>query len=140
MTPRRLLRRLLALFDARRLDDELDAEIAAHLELAERDARAAGLSPVEARREARRRFGGVEAMKDEHRDTRGVRWLDTVARDARYGAGALRREPTFAAIVIGVLALGIGANAATFTLFSACLLYTSPSPRDGLLSRMPSSA
>ena len=126
MTPRRLLRRLLALFDARRLDDELDAEIAAHLELAERDARAAGLSPVEARREARRRFGGVEAMKDEHRDTRGVRWLDTVARDARYGAGALRREPTFAAIVIGVLALGIGANAATFTLFSAVLLKPMP--------------
>ena len=62
VTPRRLASRIAALFTARRLDDELDGEIQAHLELAERDARAAGLSPEEARAAARRAFGGVEQV------------------------------------------------------------------------------
>ena len=126
MTPRRLLRRLLALFEARRLDKELDGEIAAHLELAERDARAAGLSPEEARAAARRAFGGVEGMKEAHRDARSVRWMDTLARDVRYGMTGLRRDPLFALVVIGVLALGIGGNAAMFSLLDAVLLKPLP--------------
>ena len=70
------MRRLLALFRTRRLDRELDDEVRAHLELAERDAMAAGLSPEEARRDARRRFGSVERMTEEHRDRRSVRWME----------------------------------------------------------------
>ena len=67
MSARRLVRRLQALFERRRLDTELDDEIQAHLELAERDARAAGLSPAEARAVARRRFGRIEQMKEPNR-------------------------------------------------------------------------
>jgi len=126
VTPRRLFRRLIALLAARRMDDELDAEIRAHLELAERDARAAGLTSDEAHAAARRRFGSIERIKEEHRDTRSARWLDTLARDARYGVAGLRREPLFAAVVVGVLALGIGANAAMFSLLDAVLLKPLP--------------
>ena len=78
-------------FRKRRLDGELEGEILAHLELAERDARAAGLSPEEARREARRGFGGIEQMKEEHRDQRSLRWVENLWRDVRYGLGVAER-------------------------------------------------
>ena len=73
MSPRRLMHRLAALMTARRLDAQLDDEIRAHLELAERDAMAEGLSPEEARRAARVRFGSVARLREEHRDDRSVR-------------------------------------------------------------------
>jgi putative ABC transport system permease protein len=69
---RRAWQRLLALVHRDRIDRELDEDVRAHLELAERDARSAGLSPEDARRDARRRFGAVEPMKEAHRDARGV--------------------------------------------------------------------
>ena len=81
--------RLLALARKRRLDDELESEILAHLEMAELDAASAGLSPEAARREAHRSFGGIEQMKEDHRDQRSVRWLENVWRDVRYGMAAL---------------------------------------------------
>jgi hypothetical protein len=104
--------RLLALFRKRRLDGELEGEILAHLEMAELHAIAAGLSPEEARREARRGFGGIEQMKEDHRDQRSVRWVENLLRDVRYGTASLARDPGFAAVTIGLLALGIGANTA----------------------------
>ena len=110
MKPRLALLRLLALIRKRRLERELDNEVLAHLELAERDALAAGMSPAEARQAARRTFGGIEQMKENHRDRRGVRWIETVLKDFRYGLAALARDPGFAVVAIGVLALGIGAN------------------------------
>ena len=80
--------RLLALFRKRRLDGELEGEILAHLEMAELDAIAAGKSSEEARREARRGFGGIEQMKEDHRDQRSVRWAENLLRDP--GTGWLR--------------------------------------------------
>jgi len=85
MTPRRTVHRLLALGRARKMDAELDAEIAAHLELAERDLVAAGHSPEDARRTARQRFGGVEPIKEAHRDSRSARWLEAWWHDLRAG-------------------------------------------------------
>ena len=96
MSRRLLVRRLLALVRTRRLDAELDDEVRAHLELAERDALAAGLSPEEARRAARRDFGSIERIKEEHRDRRSVRWIETLVKDVRYGLLLLRRDPGFA--------------------------------------------
>jgi predicted permease len=125
---RQLLHRLLALGRRRQLERELDDEILAHLELAERDASAAGLSPAEARRAARLAFGGVDQMKEDHRDSRGVRWLETLTRDVRYGLASLTRDPGFTVVVVGVLALGIGANAAMFSLVDAVLLKPIPFP------------
>ena len=97
--------RLLALFRKRNLDRELEDEVLAHLELAEHDAIAAGLTPEEARYTARRSFGGIDQMKEAHRDRRGVRWLENLARDFRYGLASLKRDPGFAAVAIGLLAL-----------------------------------
>jgi predicted permease len=136
MMGRGVWRRLLALVQARRLDRELDAEILAHLELAERDGLAAGLSPEEARAAARRQFGAVSPMREVHRDRRSVRWIETLMRDVRYGMGSLVRDPGFAIVAIGVLALGIGANAAMFSLVDAVLFKPLPFPRPDRLVRV----
>jgi predicted permease len=130
------LSRLLALVRKRRLDGELEGEILAHLEMAELDAIAAGLSPEEARREARRGFGGIEQMKEEHRDQRSVRWIENLWRDARYGMASLARDPGFAAVTIGLLALGIGANTAMFSIVDAVLLKPLPFPEPERMVRL----
>ena len=122
MTPRRFVHRLLALGRAGRLDAELDAEIAAHLELAERDLLAAGLSPEEARRTARQRFGGVEPIKEAHRDSRSARWIEAWWHDLRAGVRGLRRAPGFCAAAVLILGLSIGANTTMFSAVRAILL------------------
>ena len=122
MSPRRSFYRLLALGRARELDDELDGEIAAHLELAERDLVASGLSPAEARRVARQRFGGVEPIKEAHRDSRSARWLEAWWHDLRAGVRGLRRAPGFCAAAVLILGLSIGANTTMFSAVRAILL------------------
>jgi hypothetical protein len=136
MTLRRAIARLRALFRRRKLDRELENEIFAHLELAERDAVAAGLKPEEAREAARRNFGGIEQMKENHRDRRSVRWLANLQRDFRYGLGSLARDPGFAAVAIGLLALGIGANSAMFSIVDAVLLKPLPFPEPERMVRV----
>lgn len=136
MTMHRLLARLLALLRRDRLERELDDEIIAHLELAERDARARGLDPVAARREAMREFGGLDQMKEHHRDDRSVRWIEHLVTDVRYGLAGLRREPLFAIIAISVLALGIGANTAMFSIVDGVLLKPLPFPDPDRIVRM----
>lgn len=126
MTVRGVFARVAALVRKRQFEQELEGEIAAHLELAERDALASGMSPEQARTAARRRFGGIESMKEEHRDRRTFRWLEDGWRDVRYGVAGLRRDPGFTAVVMGVLALGIGANVAMFGLLDAVMLKPLP--------------
>jgi len=120
------IQRLLALVRRRRLDLELEAEIEAHLEMAERDARQAGLSAEEARWEARRRFGGIEQIKEEHRYRRSVRWVETGAREFRYAIRTLGRAPGFTTVAMLTLAIGIGATAAVFSLIQGVLLTPPP--------------
>ena len=122
MSPRRAVHRLLALGRARKMDAELDAEIAAHLELAERDLIAVGLSPEDARRTARQRFGGVEPIKEAHRDSRSARWLEAWWHDLRAGVRGLRRAPGFCAAAVLILGLSIGANTTMFSAVRAILL------------------
>ncbi|HEY7058695.1 MAG TPA: ABC transporter permease [Vicinamibacterales bacterium] len=131
-----LIRRLVAMLRRRRLERELEGEVLAHLELAEMDARAAGLSPEEARRVARRRFGNIERMKDEHRDRRSVRWIETLAADVRYGLVLLRRDLLFACVAVSVMAIGIGANTAMFSLTDALLLKPLPYPEPERIVRV----
>ena len=136
MTLRRWIARLLALVNARRLDRDLDGEVLAHLELAERDAIARGLSPEQARREARLAFGGVDQVHEAHRDARSVRWIENLVKDVRYGLASLRREPLFAFVAIGVLALGVGANTAMFSIVDGVLLQPMPFPSPDRIVRV----
>jgi hypothetical protein len=131
-----IVTRLLAQFRKRNLDRELEDEIRAHLDLAESEAIAAGLSPEEARKQARRSFGGIAQMKEDHRDRRGIRWIDNLVRDVRYGWAALARDPGLTAIVVGLLALGIGANTAMFSIVDAVLLKPLPFPEPERMVRV----
>jgi putative ABC transport system permease protein len=136
MTLRRQMARLLALFQKSRLERELNEEVTAHLELAERDALARGLAPADARREALRSFGGVAQVREIHREQRSTLWLENLLKDARYGLASLRREPLFAVVAIAVLALGIGANIAIFSIVDGVLLKPLPFPEPERLVRL----
>jgi predicted permease len=136
VTIRRVVRRVLALVRSRRLESELDDEIAAHLELAERDARAAGLSPEDARRAALRRFGSIQRIKEEHRDQRSARTIETLGKDLRYGLLLLKRDPVFAVVAVSIMAIGIGANTAMFSYVDAVLLKPLPFPEPERIVRV----
>jgi predicted permease len=106
----------------------MDEEMRLHLAMEEEDLVRGGASPDAARRDALRSFGGVERFKEEGRDARGVRWLEDLGQDLRYGLRALVQQKGFTAVVLLILALGIGANAATFTLIDALVLRALPVP------------
>ena len=95
-----------------------------------------GLTPREARRRARAEFGGVDARREESRDALGLRLLDELVADLRYAVRALRQSPTFAAVAILSLGLGIGANTAMFSLMETLLWKTLPVARPDQLRQV----
>ena len=114
-----LLSRLLDVVLGRGRDERLAHEIQSHLDLLTDEYLARGMSPAEARAAARRAFGGVDQMKADYRDQRGLPFLDALTQDVRFGARLLARDRGFTITAVLVLGLGIGINNMLFTILNA---------------------
>lgn len=108
----RLMRRVASLFRSNKAESELAREIAAHLQLAEDEYAAKGMSREEARYAARRAFGGVEQAKEQQRDARTFSWLVGWPMDLKLGVRMLVKSPGLTIIGVTALAIAIGAGAA----------------------------
>jgi len=128
--------RIRNLFLRNRLDREMDDEVRFHLEMQADDNERAGMSPTDARYAARRNFGNVESMKQQCRDWRAVTAIETIVQDAGYALRMMRKNAVFSLTVIVTLALGIGANTATFTLVHGLFLRNLPVFQPSQLARI----
>lgn len=112
----------------RRKRNEFEDELQFHLEQSIASKQQAGLSPVEARRQALIDFGGVETTREQCDRQRPGWWVGTISQDVRYALRSILGHRWFSAAIVATLALGIGLNAMVFTLVNAVLLKPVPVP------------
>src|SRR5690348_2269934 len=117
-----LLYRLRALVQRRAVECELDEELQFHFAQQVEKYLQSGLDRAEAVRRARLTFGGMEQVKEECRDARGVLFLETVFQDCRYALRMMRRYPAFTAVAVLLIGLGIGTSTSMFSLVAASVL------------------
>jgi putative ABC transport system permease protein len=115
-------RRFIDVFRRRRLDADLDSQLAHHLDALEAEYRTHGLAPGDARAAARRDMGGLTQVRDAYRDRHGLPVFETIWRNIRFAVRALKRTPGLTATIVLTLALGIGANSAVFSAIDTVLL------------------
>jgi predicted permease len=123
---RQTFNRFRAFFRTDQLDSEVKDEMAAHLEMAVEENLSRGMSAEEARRQALVRFGGVQQALERHRESRTLPWVDVLRQDLRFTFRMLRRDSGFAVVAALILALGIGANIAVFSVVNTILLRPLP--------------
>ncbi len=111
---------------SRKRDVDLERELRSDLDLEEEEQRDRGLTPEEARHAALRAFGNPTLIREQTRAIWSWNWLESLARDLRFSLRTLRRTPGFTVIAILVMALGIGANVALFTVVRGVLLKPLP--------------
>ena len=123
---RTLIARVWGLITRRRREQEFSEEVQAHLDMLAEEYKQRGMTPREAYWAARRSFGGVEQIREEHREARGIMHLERLAADLVFAARTMRRNPGFAIVAVATLALGVGVNTTLFTAFNAVVLKALP--------------
>ena len=125
--------RVIGAFRRRRLDENLETELQAHLQLLADENMRRGMTAEEARHAARREFGGVEQTKEIYREQGGLPFFDALLQDLRFAVRTLAKQPGFAVVAILTLALGIGATTAVFSVVDRILFRSLPYPSDDRL-------
>src|SRR5579863_10069278 len=114
--------RLRGLFRARPSDADFAVELDSHIAMHIDDGIRAGMTPDEARRQALILLGGAEQTRQAHRERRTLPWVEDLLHDLRYGLRMMARNPSFTAVAVLTLAIGIGATTTAFTWINAVLL------------------
>src|ERR1700722_12543725 len=133
---RRFFIRLSNFTTGRRADQRLQEEMAEHLALQTEENLRAGMSPVEARRQAALKLGAAQAIREDHNAEQGLPLAENFLFDLRYAFRMLHRSPGFSFIAIATIALGIGATTAVYSVIDATLLHPLPYPDPGELVRI----
>jgi predicted permease len=126
LTIREAFSRLGSFFGRGRIDQDLDAELAAHIELAVEENLKRDMPAGEARRNALLQFGGVQMAKELHRESRGLPAFDSILLDLRYTFRTLRRDAGFTTFAILIVGLGIGASSTVFSVVNTLLIRPLP--------------